>query len=420
MNKQKDNRDENARTNNKDPIYYNLTLNNGFTGQDETGLNTPANFTESNNQPFLKDSGDWYVSIMRCSIPSGSIPRYIFPIQNGSNNDINLSYNIFTFRYATAPNTYLDPSLISNYRATVEFQSELINPAPNTGAPYYIPTKPYVSIPKPPSANNGQQDVSGSYYFIYNIESLVNMFNNTLANLWDLYRTAMNSQYAISLPANIQPYYTYDPSTRLWSFNAESVYFGQYDNFGNAKYPRIEVTTDVLTNTNTAVPVRYNVNGGILNSCYNRYNNSIPQTINTVDYIFYQMIADQSSIESLSGFQKIIFEVSGDIIVKKSETDAIPINFQSQTQTSYEKPLIPMLVDLEVDRTQWAYNTTFIQFQASSIEQVRLISLANKSFVQNFGLNIYWVDNYGNRRPLEINSIGLPLTAKLAFFNKDF
>jgi hypothetical protein len=52
------------------------------------------------------------------------------------------------------------------------------------------------------------------------------------------------------------------------------------------------------------------------------------------------------------------------------------------------------------------------------MEQVRLISLTNKSFAQNFNLNIYWVDNFGNKKLLEIPSDGNPLTVKLAFFKK--
>jgi hypothetical protein len=421
-------RNANAESNEDDPVYYNLTLNNGFLASDSSGFNTPAYFTESNNQPFLFNSGDLLIGLMRCTIPSGAIPRYIFPIQIGTTQtDINLSYNFFKYRYATAPNVYLDvPDDFC--KLFVQFQSELLNPTPNTGPPHYNPTLPQVSIPKPPSANNGQQDVSGQYYFIYNVESLVHMFNYTLSRLWSVYVPILFSNHGVQLNPLLYPYYTYDPISQLWSFNAEAVTFGQYDMGGNASYPRVEVYVDVLTNANTLTPIYYNgsavLGSGNLNTCYDRRNNKITQEITMngtpTTFTFYQMIADQSSIVGWAGFQKIIFEVSGDIIVKHSESDSVPINFQAQTTSTYQKPLIPMLVDLEVSKEQWAQNTTFIQFQASAIEQVRLISLAEKASVQNFNLNIYWLDNYGNRRPLEINSIGNPLTVKLAFFNKKF
>lgn len=406
-----------------DPIYYNLTLNRGFTASDNSGFNTPANFTEINTTPLFNDAGEWFISLMRCTIPSGIIPRYIFPIQIGdTQTDINLGYNTFTFRYATAPNVYLDPPNLSDYQQTVSFVSELLNPYPNTGAPNFYPTQPLLSIPKPPSANDGQQDVSGSYYFIYLVQSIVKMFNLTLYSLYAKYRTAM-ALIGKDIPENTHPYFNYDPVTQLWTFNAESVTFGQ-DN-----YPRVEVYVDNLTLANTYVPSMYNVQANlppsnpkdqVLLSCYDLHNNSSSQVINGTTYTYFTMTADKSAIVGYSAFQKILFEINGDIALKNNEFDSIPLNFQSNTSSSYQKPLVPMLVDIEVDRSQFALNNSFIQFQSSSIEQVRLISLAHKATVQNFNLNIFWLDNYGNRRPLEIPSIGNPLTVKLAFFRKLF
>ena len=188
------------------------------------------------------NSGNWFIALMRCTIPTDIIPRYIFPIQDGINQtDINLSYNIFTFRYATAPNTYLDPATINDYQATAQFQSEILNPYPNSGAPNYLPSNNLYSYPKPPSANEGFQDVKGTYYFVYYVETLQKIFNDTLATLWQTYITAMNSLTPpVVLPPNIQPYFTYDNSSQLWSFNAESQYFSQ------SSYPRVELYIDPL------------------------------------------------------------------------------------------------------------------------------------------------------------------------------
>jgi len=49
---------------------------------------------------------------------------------------------------------------------------------------------------------------------------------------------------------------------------------------------------------------------------------------------------------------------------------------------------------------------------------VRLISLANNEALKNFNLNIFWLNNYGLRVPVEIPSIGISLSIKLAFFKK--
>jgi len=396
----------------EDAIYYNLTLNKGFTATDDTGFNTPGSFSEYNDKPFLRDSGDWWISLMRCSIPTSFIPRYIFPIQLGAlQNNINYSYNFVTFRYATAPGVYLDPFASRQtpwqyFQSNVTFQTELFNVQP-------VGKYPQISYPLPPSENNGQQDISGLYYYIYNIMSLVKMFNDTLATLWSVYITQMQSQFSVTLPAGIQPFYTYDDVSMLWSFNADSILFGQ------DHYPRVEVYIDNLAVYNTFCPASYNCKPSFINDIQllrvvNLQNNSFTSSART----FYKMSAEQSANVSYSGFQKIIIEVTGDIIVKHPETDAVPLYFQESTTSYTQKPLVSMLVDLEVDRDQWAVNSQYIQFQASSKEQVRLISLANNEALKNFNLNIFWLNNYGLRVPVEIPSIGISLSIKLAFFKK--
>ena len=415
---------KNIENDDDDIIYYNLTLNKGFNATDTYGFNTPAYFSEINQQPFLYNSGNCYVSLMRCTLPTANIPKYIFPIQaSQTQSDINLAYNTFTFRYSTAPNVYVDPVIVSNYQLTAEFVSEVLDPKPNTGSPYYSPTHPLFSFPKPPSANNGLQDVTGVYYFIYELNTLTTLYNTTLAKLWATYITAM-AGLGVSLPAGLQPYYTFDTTTQLYTLHAEESIFNQQDNQGNQLYPRVEVFIDGITNFNTAVPTTFisdpqQIYNNRLTIINNNDDNTETRTINSNSYTFLKMVANQSTISLLSSFQKILFEVSGDICLKHNETDAVPLNFQQSSTSKYQKPLVAMLVDIEVDRIAFATNPNYIQFQASSLEQVRLISLAHKSSIQNFNLGIYWLDCYGNRRPLEIPSLGIPLTVKLAFFNKD-
>lgn len=416
------------------PIYYNLTLNKGFTSKDNTGFNTPANFSEINTQPILFNSGEWFVGLMRTTIPTGIIPRYIYPIQLGLinpltgqpiidpntgvqalNNDINLTYNTFTFKYYDQNgNLYILPN-ISTYQQTAIFESEILNPYP-------VGINPYFSLPLSPAQNNGQQDVGGSYYFVYNVITLLKLYNDTIKSLWVKFVNALNAQSGgtINLPLDAYPYYTYDEQTFFWNLNFRENIFNQ------DVFPQVQMFSDDLTAENTFVPFYLNAQPSTawdiaLYKCFNTGNNlftSVDSGGNSVNML--KMEADQSSIVGYSAFQKIVFEVSGDLSLINNEYDAIPLQFQGQTQSLYQKPYISMLTDLEVFRDTFSQNSTFIQFQASSIEQIRLLSLSKKASVQNFNLSISWVDSYGNKRPLEIPNIGNPLTIKLAFFRKDF
>ena len=409
-----------------DAIYYNLTLNNGYTQGSDNTFTTSASINETNNTPFLLNSEKYWIAINRATIPTGGIPRYIFPIKQNQ-SDINLAYNCFTFRYCTGLDInnnpiYIDTTLLSQQQKNVSFVSEIINPFPYAIGTY-IPTNKLSNLPKPPTSNNGLQDVSGSYYFIYNVESLVSMFNNTISLLWTTYISAMQSQYSITLSSTDFPFYVYDNDTQLWSFYAPSSVFSQN------VYPRVEMFVDELTESNTLCPgsffapstsLTYNngkyINAQIRLNVLNRYVNLI--TLNSVKY--YAMYGDKSPVSGYSALQKIIIEVTGDIILVNNELDSAPLNFQEATTSIYQKPLLTMLTDLEVNKEEFAQNPAFIQFQASSIEQVRLISLAQKSSLQNFTISVNWLDNFGNKRLLEIPSIGNPLTIKLAFYNKHF
>lgn len=402
---------------NDNVIRYNLSLSKGFNEIEETGFNTPANFSEINDKPIIINSGDWYLGVERVTIPSSSIPLYIFPIQLGSlQNDINLSYNVFTFKYYVGNLLIVLP--LNACQLYCEYESEEFNLLP-------AGTTKYRSYPKSPQNNGGQQDLSNFYYYVYYVKTLVKIFNHTLATLWVTFTNAVNALYPNALPTNVQPIFEYDEISQLWAISAPSLYF-------DPKLPtRVELYMDALTALNTLVPVYANgdylsptnaFGNKDLNLSYfhNYYNNTFTRVINSVTYTFYRMSAEQSSVNSYCGFQKIVIELSGDIIVLHPEIESVTLPFQDSTTTIYQKPMVPMATDYEVDRDQWAKNKNYFQYQASSIEQVRLINLGNISSLQNFQVKIYWVDGYGNRNSVLIPNIGVPLTMKIAFYNKNF
>lgn len=414
-----------------DPIYYNLALNHGLDEKDASGFNSVANFTELNNNPILLNSGDYNISVMRACIPTGTIPIYIFPIKIGPlQTNINLGRNFFSFRYVSGLNSngdfiYEDLADVNEYTLNVNFITENINLTPAGNSTYY--SYPYPPSNYPSSGPKGQQDVSGYYYYIYNIESLLFMFNLTLKNLWSTYATAWNLLHTLNpFPLDISPFFSYDPISQLWTINVEKTYFNN-NTMATAFTPFISINCDVLTIYNTFISNRYNpsaipdINDNTA-SFMIMVNDTILNNFSLNSHTYLKMTADLSSISSLASLQKIVFEVSGDILVKNNEIESIASHFQKSnlTQISQQKPTISMLVDFEVNKEEWAKNRSFIQFQASSIEQVRLISLSKKAILQNFTLAIYWLDVYGNRHPLEVPNIGNPLTVKLAFFNKKF
>lgn len=391
--------------NEEDAVYYNLSLNKGvvdFPNNIPQPSINPASFNEINQTEVLTNTSDYYVSVMRCTIPTAVIPRMIMPVVIGQ-ADINLMYNYFVFLYRDATGTP-----IYGYSQQCLFQPEIYNPSP-------IAKTSDISDPLPPLL---KQDTSNSYYYVYYVDTLLKIFNTTLAQAYNTFRTNIAlPPYNITLPAGEVPFYTYDNSTQLFSFNAPQSY-------AQSAYPRVEVYTDGLTVDFTNTPSRIvgvpdfpadpYINNRLiaLLNVDNLYTNSFVN--NSINY--YKIEADQSAIVNWGAFQKIVFQI-GSGISTLSEIDAIPTDFQGSSSQSFQKPNLPMLCDFEVDREQWAKNTQYIQFTASSITQVRLISIQSNNPIQNFSLSVYWVDNFGIRRLLSIPALQ-PITVKLAFFKK--
>jgi hypothetical protein len=395
------------------PIYYNLSVNAGLSTKNgvPNTLNNPAVFNEINQTEIVKNSGEYNISVMRCTIPTTSIPRLVVPIQLNQ-ADINLMYNVFTFAYRDATNT-----IIYAYSLNCQFVSEVLNPAPVGTSPFAYPLPP---LPNPLTGEI-KQDLRGYYYDVYFVDTILNIFNKCLYDAYQTFRTNLSAApYSVNIPSNTFPFYSYDESTHFFAFNAPK---SLYNNGVDTNLPRVEVYTDALTVDMTLTPERelgtqeypdplINKNMVCRLSVVDNINNTI--TINAVDYL--KMVADQSALNAWSGFSRIVFQMTAGISTE-AEIDPIPVNYQQASSQSFQKANLPMLCDFEVDKDAWAANSQFIQFVASSINQVRLISITSNNPVKNFTLAVFWVDNFGNRRILNLPRLQ-PLTVKLAFFKK--
>lgn len=386
----------------KPPIYYNLSLINGY-GIKPSG-SVPANIEENNNQIILDKSSDYYIAIARTTVPTAGIPRIIVPIQTGlSQTDQNKCIYTIVFKYETAPNVYNEALTVS---LPVTFISEF------TGITVL-----------PPSQNGGNQDLSNDYYWIYDIEQILLMFNNTLQRAF----ATFCSQVGLTYNPAYFPYITFDPFDRSFSINMTAsvttgagtmTYFDQNTPPPNGTFPRIALWMDGLSLDLLGLSARSVQNGSFfLISCFNKFNNVSTLTpVAGTTQVVYQMTSSQSSLSLWQAMSKIIFTCTYGISTIQ-EYDSVPIPNQGSTNPQFiSKPVIPMLTDLEVDKNLFSLNDYYIQFQSSNISQQRLISITG-DHLQSFSISVYWLDVFGNRHPVTLPQ-GVPLTIKLAFYDK--
>ena len=138
-------------------IYMNLDVVNNSTTKSQ-----PLVFNETRNMPFLSNSEDYFCSVVRFTLQtSNSLPVFI--------PDILLKQdNVDTTVYAIS---------MSLTKYTRDGTGTITS---NTyGASKYIDYTPLDLTQPEPAPQQTELDLSSTYYFIYNINDLVDMINET-------------------------------------------------------------------------------------------------------------------------------------------------------------------------------------------------------------------------------------------------
>jgi len=378
----------------KDPLYYNLSLINGYNSSQSL---SPSVIEENNNQVVVENGTQLYMTIGRFSIPASTIPQLIVPVVLGQ-ADINKTQYSIQFKLCTGFNTFNE-----TFTQTLS-------------VPFLSQYPLLASITKPPLIS---QDINNSYYWIYDIEQIILMFNNAFKSLFSTFCAQVGLPFAYN-PLYF-PYISFDFNTRLFSINLTANdgainYFDQNTgafpfivcNINNIAYNLFQLTT-----INYLPPYAIKSNYFYTFSCFNKYDNKTVSGGITE----YKMTASMSSLNLWSALNKIIVSV-GYGISTKLEYDSIPVDNKSTTnQSAVNKPVLPILTDFEVDRDAYSVNGNWIQYQTSNITQQRLVALTSDQ-IKNFQLSCYWLDNFGIRHILELDK-GLPLTIKLCFYDKN-
>jgi hypothetical protein len=379
------------------PIYYNLSQINGYKANQTTRRQIPAIIEEFNNQLILENQKDYYVSVVRASIPTSSIPRLIVPIETGiTQTDKNKTLYKVRIKLCTGVNP--NGTLIFNEAFTTSNNVTFVSQLPFEG-----------DKTPPPSQNNGSQFLDNDYYYVYDVEALLKMFNDTLNTTF----TQFCAQGGLPQPYNAAyaPHILWNSNNRHFELKTVADVAG-LTYFDDSIFPNLVFQCDLLSSDLFQLSGSATSDAFINNYSFNKYNNET--IVGNVKY--YTMTATQSSLNNWGSFSKVIFSISYGISTIQ-EYDSVPTPDQGSTNSyNLNKPSVPMLTDIEVDKDAFSINNNFIQYQTSSITQSRLISMTG-SMLQSFQLSVYWLDVFGVRHSLSLPE-GLPLTIKLGFYPK--
>jgi hypothetical protein len=378
---------------NHSPIYLNISTNTGINSNASLNLsNQPSQMIFNSDDSVAIDPSQYYLSLQRALINTASVPSYIFPIQNGiTQTDINLSPFKIRFEYYNNLTQF-----IYGLTEPIIFQSQAID-----------------QLPKPPSQNNGQQDLSNFYYYIYDISWMLKIFNDSIRDTFQTFCANLLAGHGVTIDPDLYPFYTYDFSARLFSLNFSVSIYDQ------DTYPQVSFYMDNLSGDLFGCPSNVYFaerETNYLMLAYDLYNNTI--TYNSLPY--YKMTASENTLSIWCPIKRILFTIT-DLPTKleiESSFNNTPFEAQQNNAVgSISKPNLNIFFDLAVNQDDFALNRNYVQYAVSSISESRLVNLGSGNIIRNFTVSIFWVDTFGNYNKL-LSGGNSQNNIKLALFSK--
>ena len=275
-----------------DKLYYDVIVTNLET----TSVAPPIlYFNETRNNPFLLNPQDYYMSIIRFTLDTPSLPIFIPTIQPNQGN-VNLTIYSVTLTYQV-PTT----NIVFTQETFIEF----------------APQDLYASVPSPPNqTTNGLQNNNSAYYYIYNYQYWIYLVNRTFTNCFNAlasqitaYNLANATTYA--LPTANAPLMNFDTTNNtailvadqagysLLSSNHISIWFNpsMFQLFSSFPIYISNLALDA-NNSGEAVQIQTDLFG---------LNNSIQYPPDNPTYTAIQVFQEYSTIPLWNPVQSIVF-----------------------------------------------------------------------------------------------------------------
>lgn len=370
-----------ANVDNSDPknIYYNLTYYNSST------VPVVANYNETRTSSLLTNPADYYLSVVRFSIPGNLIPINVMQALPFPNTDPNvLEYAVTLTRNGTTSSP-----IFLNW---------------NTG--YAITAAPQRAVF---TAVNPKQVPTDPYYFNYSYQQFIDMVNTALAAAY----TALPDKGTTTQP----PYMTFDSDTGLFSMFAQQTYFQNADpnNSGNLLiwfntplytfFPSFHIKyggfTPTVPEQNFAIVIKNN-------------NNNTPSSPTG----YYQMVQEYPTLFSWNSLQSISFR-SNSIPVLQEAASGISAASGQSLQGSVSGNQIAFVTDFEPynDAARAGVFRERIQYYPQA--EYRLTDLIGTTPLSVIDLQLYWTDLSGDVYPIYIPP-GDDFSVKILFRKKSF
>lgn len=374
--------------NDKDPYHIYLDLN--CMNNDRTQSSTPPilTFNEVRNSPILMNPSEYFLSVVRFTIQTPTLPVFIPQIKTGQSNPNLTIYKV-------------------NMDCTVD------NVTYFGSAPVLFTPENTFETVLPPVV---KQDLDNTYYYINSINSFVTMVNNALSTcFYDLKTNVTNA--GKTLPSNNIPFIEYDPTADSCIINADISGYNQ-----NNQYPINIYMNSALYNLFSSFQAYFYGYDEASQSnyklkIYSQNDLNIYQSSTGVNYL--QMYQEYSTLRPLCNpVQSLVFS-TGLIPVLPSLVSS-PLVFNGSgnvNNTANNDNINPILTDFEVEVTGNTGYKPLVHYTPTA--EYRLKDLYGNQPLYAVQMQIYWRTQYGNLIPFRLGS-GCSANVKILFRRKEF
>lgn len=373
-------------------VYYDITISNLAT----TSTAGPTiYFNETRNSPFILDPASYYLSIVRFTLDTNTLPVIQPDIQPAPNSNVNLTNYSITLEYnnPVAPfQSFLQQTFIT-----------------------FVPQNNQAIVPAPPSQTlSGLQNNETGYYDIFNYQYWILLVNNTFQQCF----TALNAQVVAAglvLPTPNSPVMSWDIQNNIAILNADQAGYddttaNKIDIYFNpplfnifSSFPFIIESTDVVAGGKNARIIMSGFGGA----------NVVQFPPVAPTYVALQIVQEYSTLALWTPITSIVF-TSNTLPIVANQVSAPLLFFDGKRFQSggNNSNIAQIITDFVANNGIYKPNVVYIPSA-----QYRLVDLVGNSPLYNIDIEVFYKNRVGEFIPIRLNSGGTA-TIKILFTRK--
>jgi hypothetical protein len=374
-----------------DKVYYDITITNV---QNITQAPPPIYFNETRNSPFVLDPESYYLSIVRFTLDTNSLPVITPTIQpNQPNRDLTIYSVTLEWTNPVAP-----------FQSFT--QQEFIT---------YSPQNKQATPPAPPSQSSTllQNNTTG-YYDIFNYQYWILLVNETFQTCFN----NLNAQVVgagLALPTIYAPILSWDIQNDVALLSADAsgyddttsnridIYFNPALFSLFSSFPFIIESEDIASSGKNAKIIMSGFGGA----------NLVPYPPVAPIYTALQIVQEFSTIVNWSPVAAVVF-TSNTLPIVANQVSAPLLFFNGQRFTSggNNSNIAQVITDFVANDGKYKPQLVYIPSA-----QYRLVSLTGNTPLYNVDISVFYRNRIGELIPVRLGSGGTT-TIKLLFTRK--